>query len=179
MFLCLDNTAFSLPKAEGEILSLETWRVCWLWEDTAVRNSTNEVWLLSLTDVCQSLQCFKKNRLRGKVGSNQEEVSGHDARYNKQSQTKCQRHFLKDIYFQYIRRNWNCLQSDLPWLFFQPWVSWDCQVIFALISLSILLRTSEMSVRTTVGQKLKEQLCCFIIPRCLFFFICVNHTKNA
>lgn len=45
--------------------------------------------------------------------------------------------FLKDTFFQYIRRNWNCFQIDLPWLFFfnpgtvetaksfLPWFHWQ------------------------------------------------------
>lgn len=83
------------------------------------KHSTNGVQLFSLTDLGLSLQCFKKNSQRGKVGSNQEDLSDHDARNNEQSHIpSCQRNFLKAISFQYIRRNINCLQVDLPWLFF-------------------------------------------------------------
>lgn len=140
------------------------------------KHSTNGTWLFSLTDLGQPLQCFKKNRQRRKVSSNQEEVSDHGGSYNKQSHIpSCQKHFLKDISFQYIRRNWSCLQIDLPWLFlFNPgtakwFLSWfHCQCSWELQGCRIgpLLACSWSSN------------CAVSLPRCLFFFIHVN-TKNA
>jgi len=74
--------------------------------------------LFALMDLGQPMECFKRNRERGKMGLNQDEVSSHDAKYNKQSQVPSfQGCFLKDISFRYIRKNCNYFQLGFPCFF--------------------------------------------------------------
>lgn len=95
----MDNTAFSLPRAEGEILSLET-QQCVLAMGGLCSEKQHKWNVAVFSDRLGPVPAVLQKEQRGKVGSNHKEVSDHDARNNEQPHIpSCQRHFLKAISF--------------------------------------------------------------------------------